>query len=145
MGYIDKNPALAVGKTPSSLFRYIKKENRAAHQETNPESPRHGDRAGYVTLPTDAGVGNGSGGRSEIRNVTGRRSEVRNFRAGTSPYAGGRDPHPWQPTKTGERYRVRISQSSANQLKALGSPAFPGTYVKWREEVYKAFRAAGVT
>ncbi len=38
-------------------------------------------------------------------------------------------------TKTGERYRVRISQSLANQLKALGSPAFPGTYVKWREEL----------
>ena len=36
-------------------------------------------------------------------------------------------------TKMGERYRVRISQSLANQLKALGSPAFPGTYVKWRE------------
>ena len=47
-------------------------------------------------------------------------------------------------TKTGERYRVRVSQSLANQLKALGSPAFPGTYVKRREEVYKVFKAAGV-
>ena len=47
-------------------------------------------------------------------------------------------------TKTNERYRVRISQSLAKQLEALGSPAFPGTYPKWREECYKAFRAAGV-
>jgi integrase len=47
-------------------------------------------------------------------------------------------------TKTGERYRVRISQSLANQLRALGSPAFPGTYVKWREEMNKLLRDSGV-
>ena len=47
-------------------------------------------------------------------------------------------------TKTGERYRVRISQSLANQLKTLGSPAFPGTYVKWREELNALLRKAGV-
>ena len=47
-------------------------------------------------------------------------------------------------TKTGEAYRVRISQSLAEQLQALGSPAFPGTYVKWREDLYKAFGQAGV-
>ena len=47
-------------------------------------------------------------------------------------------------TKTGEAYRVRISQSLAEQLQALGSPAFPGTYVKWREDIYKVFRHAGV-
>ena len=35
-------------------------------------------------------------------------------------------------TKTNERYRVRISQSLAEQLEALGHPAFPDTYVKWR-------------
>jgi len=32
-------------------------------------------------------------------------------------------------TKTGEPYRVRISKSLAEQLEALGSPAFPGTYM----------------
>jgi integrase len=47
-------------------------------------------------------------------------------------------------TKTGERYRVRISQSLANQLKTLGSPAFPGTYVKWREELNTLLDKAGV-
>lgn len=47
-------------------------------------------------------------------------------------------------TKTNERYRVRISSSLAKQLKALGSPAFPGTYRKWREDCYNAFRQAGV-
>jgi integrase len=47
-------------------------------------------------------------------------------------------------TKTGERYRVRISKSLAEQLQSLGSPAFPGTYVKWREDMYKLFRHAGV-
>jgi integrase len=47
-------------------------------------------------------------------------------------------------TKTGERYRVRVSTSLAEQLQSLGSPAFPGTYVKWREEMYKLFRHAGV-
>lgn len=47
-------------------------------------------------------------------------------------------------TKTGERYRVRISKSLAEQLQSLGSPAFPGTYVKWREDMYKLFRRAGV-
>ena len=26
----------------------------------------------------------------------------------------------------------------------MGSPAFPGTYVKWREDLYKLFRQAGV-
>jgi integrase len=47
-------------------------------------------------------------------------------------------------TKTGERYRVRISRYLAEQLQALGSPPFPGTYVKWREDLYKVFRHAGV-
>ena len=47
-------------------------------------------------------------------------------------------------TKTDERYRVRISQSLANQLKAMGSPAFPGTYVKWREELNALLDKAGV-
>jgi len=47
-------------------------------------------------------------------------------------------------TKTGEAYRVRISRSLAEQLQALGSPAFPGTYVKWREDLYKVFGLAGV-
>jgi integrase len=47
-------------------------------------------------------------------------------------------------TKTNERYRVRISSSLAKQLKALGSPAFPGTYAKWREDCYKVFRLAEV-
>lgn len=47
-------------------------------------------------------------------------------------------------TKTGERYRVRISQSLAEQLEALGSPAFPDTYVKWREDVNKVLRQSKV-
>jgi integrase len=47
-------------------------------------------------------------------------------------------------TKTNERYRVRIRQQLAGQLKVLGSPTFPGTYPKWRAECYKAFKAAGV-
>jgi integrase len=47
-------------------------------------------------------------------------------------------------TKTGERYRIRISRSLANQLRALGSPAFPGTYVKWREELNKLLDTAGL-
>jgi integrase len=47
-------------------------------------------------------------------------------------------------TKTNERYRIRISKSLAEQLEALGGPAFPGTYVKWREEVNKVIRQAGV-
>lgn len=47
-------------------------------------------------------------------------------------------------TKTNERYRVRISQQLAEKLKVLGSPAFPGTYRKWREDCYKVFRQAGV-
>jgi integrase len=47
-------------------------------------------------------------------------------------------------TKTSERYRVRISQQLAEQLKALGSPAFPGRYREWRERCYKVFDKAGV-
>ena len=47
-------------------------------------------------------------------------------------------------TKTNERYRVRISQSLAEQLEALGSPAFPDTYVKWREELNALLDRAGV-
>ena len=47
-------------------------------------------------------------------------------------------------TKTGERYRVRISQSLANQLKRSGSPAFAGTYVKWREELNALLDKTGV-
>lgn len=47
-------------------------------------------------------------------------------------------------TKTNERYRIRISQSLAEQLEALGSPAFPDTYVKWREDVNKVIRESGV-
>jgi integrase len=47
-------------------------------------------------------------------------------------------------TKTNERYRVRISQSLSKQLEALGAPAFPGTYVQWRERVNKVIKDAGV-
>lgn len=47
-------------------------------------------------------------------------------------------------TKTNERYRVRIGESFAKQLDALGEPAFPGTYVQWRERVNKAIRDARV-
>jgi len=47
-------------------------------------------------------------------------------------------------TKTNERYRVRISESLAKQLEALGKPAFPGTYSQWRERVNKAIKDAGV-
>ncbi len=35
-------------------------------------------------------------------------------------------------TKTNERYRVRISESLAKQLEALGEPAFPYTLPTWR-------------
>ncbi len=47
-------------------------------------------------------------------------------------------------TKTNERYRVRISDSLAKQLEALGEPAFPGTLTQWRERVNKAIKDAGV-
>jgi integrase len=47
-------------------------------------------------------------------------------------------------TKTNERYRVRISESLAKKLEALGEPAFPGTLTLWRERVNKAIRDAGV-
>jgi len=47
-------------------------------------------------------------------------------------------------TKTNERYRVRISQQLGEQLKGLGSPAFPGTESLWRERVNKAISNAGV-
>ena len=47
-------------------------------------------------------------------------------------------------TKTNERYRVRISESLAKELEALGEPAFPGTYTQWRERVNKVIKDAGV-
>jgi integrase len=47
-------------------------------------------------------------------------------------------------TKTNERYRVRITQPLAEALKALGSPAFPGTYREWRERCYVVFKKAMV-
>jgi integrase len=47
-------------------------------------------------------------------------------------------------TKTNERYRVRISETLAKQLEALGEPAFSGTYTQWRERVNKAIKDAGV-
>jgi integrase len=47
-------------------------------------------------------------------------------------------------TKTNERYRVRISDSLAKQLEALGEPAFPGTLTQWRERVNKAISDACV-
>jgi integrase len=47
-------------------------------------------------------------------------------------------------TKTNERYRVRMSETLAKQLEALGEPAFPGTLSQWRERVNKAIRDAGV-
>jgi integrase len=47
-------------------------------------------------------------------------------------------------TKTNERYRVRISESLASQLEALGEPAFPGTHTQWRERVNKVIKDAGV-
>lgn len=47
-------------------------------------------------------------------------------------------------TKTNERYRVRIGRSLAEQLAALGSPAFPGAESLWRERLKKAFHDAGV-
>jgi integrase len=47
-------------------------------------------------------------------------------------------------TKTNERYRVRISQQLAEQLKARDHPAFAGTESLWRERVNKAISNAGV-
>jgi integrase len=47
-------------------------------------------------------------------------------------------------TKTNERYRVRISESLAKQLEALGEPVFPGTYSQWRERVNKVINDAAV-
>jgi len=47
-------------------------------------------------------------------------------------------------TKTNERYRVRISESLAKQLEALGEPAFAGTYPQWRERVNKVIKDAAV-
>lgn len=47
-------------------------------------------------------------------------------------------------TKTNERYRVRIGRSLADQLAALGSPAFPGSESLWSERLKKVFRDAGV-
>ena len=47
-------------------------------------------------------------------------------------------------TKTNERYRVRISESLAKQLEALGEPAFPGTLTEWRERVNKVISDADV-
>jgi integrase len=47
-------------------------------------------------------------------------------------------------TKTNERYRVRISESLAKELEAIGEPAFPGTYSQWRERVNKVIKDAGV-
>jgi integrase len=46
-------------------------------------------------------------------------------------------------TKTNERYRVRMSESLAKQLEALGEPAFPGTLTQWRERVNKVIKDAG--
>lgn len=47
-------------------------------------------------------------------------------------------------TKTNERYRVRISESLAKQLEALGEPAFPETLPTWRDRMKKAIADAGV-
>ena len=47
-------------------------------------------------------------------------------------------------TKSNERYRVRISESLAKQLQALGEPAFPGTLTEWRERVNKVIQDVGV-
>jgi integrase len=47
-------------------------------------------------------------------------------------------------TKTNERYRVRISESLAKQLEALGQPAFPDTLPTWRDRIKKAITDAGV-
>jgi integrase len=47
-------------------------------------------------------------------------------------------------TKTNERYRVRMSESLAKKLEAVGAPAFPGTLTQWRERVNKAIKDAGV-
>jgi hypothetical protein len=47
-------------------------------------------------------------------------------------------------TKTNERYRVRIGEQLADQLKTLGFPSFPGSYTTWRERVNTAIADAGV-
>jgi integrase len=47
-------------------------------------------------------------------------------------------------TKTNNRYRVRISQSLAERLRASDSPAFPGTESMWRARVNKVIKDAGV-
>jgi hypothetical protein len=40
-------------------------------------------------------------------------------------------------TKTNQRYRVRISESLAKQLEALGEPAFPGTYQRLMNRIVR--------
>jgi len=42
------------------------------------------------------------------------------------------------------KHKKDCRQSLAEQLEALGSPAFPGTYTKWREEVNKVIQHSRV-
>jgi hypothetical protein len=56
----------------------------------------------------------------------------------------GRDPYPWQPHE--DRWTLSCSHQPVvgQPAKTSGSPAFPGTYVKWREELNALLDKAGV-
>ena len=144
MGYIDKNPSLSGRQNPQFAIRYIKKETvpPTKKQIQKVLDTATGRVMSLCQLMRESAMALVDAQKFAMSLEDAQKFELskperRPMLEDETLIRGNR-------TKTGERYRVRISQSSANQLKALGSPAFPGTYVKWREEVYKAFRAAGV-
>ncbi len=128
MGYIDKSPIPNARQNPQFAIRYNKKE-------VVPPAKKQVDKVlatatGHVKLLCQLMHETG------MALVDAQQFDPANLQDGTLIRANR--------TKTHERFRVRISQSLAKQLEALGSPAFPGTYREWRERCYKVFKDAGV-
>ncbi len=128
MGYIDKSPIPNARQNPQFAIRYNKKEvvPPAKKQVEKVLATATGRVKLLCQLMHETGMAL----------VDAQLFDPANLQDGTLIRANR--------TKTHERFRVRISQSLAKQLEALGSPAFLGTYREWRERCYKVFKDAGV-
>jgi len=128
MGYIEKNPIPSGRQNPQFAIRFDKKEVVPPTRKQIDQILMMADGTVKVLamLMRETGMALVDAQKFDPENLEDS-TLIRNNR-----------------TKTNERYRVRISLPLKLQLEALGSPAFPGTYPKWREELYKLFRKAGV-
>ena len=144
MGYIEKSPSPDTRVFPQFRIKYHQREVvPPTKQEMEKVLTTATGRVGVlVRLMRESGMALVDAHRFGMSVVDGEKYGI--SQPERRPIVQDRTLIRGNRTKSNERYRVRISQSLAEQLESLGHPAFADTYVKWREDVNKVIRQAGV-